>query len=104
MRYEKEFRQLIDTWGEEPQILITIEELSELSQALCKYLRVKANVEKLPKEEHQEKVQKNLYNVKEEIADVLNCVKQMVLIFGHDDIYKIREQKVKRAMKRLEGK
>ena len=38
---EKLFLKLFDTWGEEAQIRMCIEEMSELTKELCKYLRYK---------------------------------------------------------------
>ena len=87
---------MVETWGEDAQIETCIEEMSELTQALCKYKRFKRLTE-----QNKEKLNQNLENVKEEIADVLNMVYQMAYIFGENDINTIRAEKVTRTMKRL---
>ena len=39
-------------------------------------------------------------NIKEELADVFNCVEQLSYHFGYDDIQKIRCEKMNRVMKK----
>ena len=75
----------------EKQIIVAIEELSELQKELCKSLRNKKNVD----------------NLKEEIADVLFCIKQVIVYYDLDinEIKKIQNEKVERTKKLyLEGK
>lgn len=59
-------QKAITKWGNEVQIDVCIEELSELIQALCKYKRNKPHA---------------LSNVKEEMADVFIMLRQMKMIF-----------------------
>ena len=95
IKYEKEYKLMLDTWGEEPQIDMCIEEMAELTQALCKYKR-----NKRAKRTDNE----NLENVQEEIADVLHCVNQMSFLFGEDAVNTVMEKKLERTLKKLEGK
>jgi NTP pyrophosphatase (non-canonical NTP hydrolase) len=97
-KFRKEFKLMIDTWGEDSQINMCIEEMGELTKALCKYRRFK---DKYFGEADEEKVVSNLKNIKEEIADVLNTVVQMQYLFGEEEINKIRKEKVERTIKHL---
>ncbi len=91
MKYEEEFKSLLETWGEESQHTLAIEEMSELTKELCKLQRYKNS-------EDKEKVSKIKENIIEEIADVLIVVKQLARIYGEEKVDEIREQKIKRAM------
>jgi hypothetical protein len=62
------YEKAIEKWGAEKQIIVAIEELSELQKALCKHLRGEDWTE----------------NIIEECADVLIMLEQIQLIF---DIY-----------------
>lgn len=68
MELKEIYEKLIETFGEKAQIIVAIEELSELQKALCKYLRGYANFE----------------NIVEEIADVKIMLEQLELIFDCD--------------------
>ena len=80
--------------------MIALEEMSELSKELLKYLRIKRNPETVEKGTRDKIVE----NMQSEIADVLNCTKQLAMMFGYDEVYRIREQKVARAMDKMEAK
>lgn len=69
------------------QLIVAIEELSELQKELCKSLRGKTNKE----------------NITEEIADVLIMIKQLQIYFNIDkkDIKKMIYEKLKRTKERL---
>ena len=45
-----------------------------------------------------EKLLKTKQNIVEETADVLNCVEQMSLMFGEDEVKKVRKEKVQRCL------
>ena len=85
------YQRALKTWGKEPQMMQVIEEMSELTKALCKYMRF--NKENAPEEVKE--------NIKEEIADVLNTVEQMQLIFGEEEIEKIRQEKIERTKTKI---
>ena len=84
------FNQLM---GEDAQIMMAIEEMSELTKELCKYLRYKNFNEK--------SVEDVLPNINEEIADVLNCVEQLEILFDSDLINTIRKAKIERTLKKV---
>ena len=93
MKYKDVNQEFLDEWGYEAQSRMAIEEMSELTQALCKYERHKDNPQKRAKTED---------NIKEEIADVLNMVEQLQQYFGEQEIDKIRQQKIERTTQRLQ--
>ncbi|MBO5344910.1 MAG: hypothetical protein J6A51_03335, partial [Clostridia bacterium] len=78
------------------QLRMCIEEMSELTKELCKYMRILRD-EGIDNQE--EKLLKVKENIVEEAADVLNCVSQIALIFGKDDVDKVRKFKIERASK-----
>lgn len=86
MTKEQLYLELIHRYKEK-QIIVAVEELSELQKELCKYLRDKYNEE----------------NLIEEIADVEIVLEQIKLYFNLDqnDIDKIKEQKIERTKERL---
>ena len=79
-------RQLVDKYKEK-QINICIEEMSELTKALCKHNRGKTDIE----------------NIKEEIADVHIMLMQMLMLFEIDEeeFLKVIDEKIKRTKRRL---
>ena len=91
MKFEEEYQIFLDQWGFDAQAMMCIEEMSELTKALCKYMRF--NKENAPNEVKE--------NIKEEIADVLNTVEQMQLIFGEKEIEKIRQEKIERTKTKI---
>ena len=86
-KYIDNYKRCIEVWGIDAQIKMCIEEMSELTKALCKYKRYGD--------------EKAIENIKEELADVFNCVEQLSYHFGYDDIEKIRCEKMERAMKKF---
>lgn len=64
----------IETWGEEAQIVVAIEEMSELTKALFKYLRYY-----LTEQGNHGQI---VADIREEMADVGIMLNQMALIFG----------------------
>ena len=80
------YEKLINKYGE-LQIVVAIEELSELQKELCKHLRDKTNI----------------INLMEEIADVKIILEQICLYFEIDDfnINYIINEKLKRTEERL---
>lgn len=69
------FKELIDKYGDK-QVIVAIEELSELQKELCKYLRGKGNVD----------------NITEELADAQIMINQMQMLFEIDSY--VLEQKI----------
>ena len=92
--FRKDYQFFIDKWGIDAQMLMAVEEMSELTKELCKLNRFKDN---------NEKSKEIINNIKEEIADVINMAEQLEYYFGEQDIEKIRKEKIERTLKRIEG-
>lgn len=79
-------RSAIETFGETPQIIMAMEESSELTQALSKHLRGQDNDD----------------NIAEEIADVYIMLRQLEIIFKNESLVDdYMEKKIKRLSERL---
>ena len=91
MRTESEaevFRKAIETYGEESQMHMVLEEMSELAKEICKSLRYN-------KKQFKRKVA-------EECADVEIMLEQTKMIFGiDDDVEMWRLDKVVRLKEKL---
>ena len=80
-------KKAVDKWGEGPQILMAIEETSELTTELCHYLRDRGNLDK----------------ISEEMADVELMLDQLKYIFNNvGEIEQWKIKKYHRLRKRLE--
>lgn len=64
------YQKAIETYGEESQRRVAIEEMSELTKELCKWDRGHGN----------------RLHIAEEIADVKIMLEQLTLIYGCDDL------------------
>lgn len=86
MTKQEMYNELINKYGEK-QVVVAIEELSELSKELCKALRFKASKKAII----------------EEMADVYIMLDQMKLYFGIDknDVVDAVIEKNKRTYQRL---
>ena len=96
MKYEKEYKILIETKGQDSQMIHCIEEMSELTKEICKYMRVKQF-----DKDNSEKLEKVKQNIIEETADCLNFLEQLQLVFGKSEVDRIRQEKIERTMKKL---
>lgn len=85
---EEMYKKLFEKYDTK-QIIVAIEELSELQKELCKMLR-NGNVD-------------NIEHIKEEIADVSIMLDQLVYYFKIDkeDLLKIQTEKLNRTKERL---
>ena len=90
MNREKILRKAINTYGEQPQVDVAIEEMSELTKALLKYRR-----------NEDMSVNRRLNNILEEIADVSIMLDQLRMIYGSTE--KQEEFKLKRLNDRLKS-
>ena len=102
MEYKKVDTKLllraIEIYGEEAQIDMMIEEMSELTQALLKYRRYLNG-------HAQESFDMGWFyveNVIGEMADVFIMLQQMIFIYG--DITKVYDEKIKRLKARIDGR
>lgn len=88
----------INTYGVGNQMIKTVEELSELSQALCKSLiRLNYTKEKISLE--------SVDNIFEEMADVEIMLEQCKIMFQCDkEVSAWKNKKIERLERRLEGK
>lgn len=96
-------QKAIDTYGINAQLDMCIEEMSELTKAICKYKRVIAQLKDKVSvtAEEAKKVSESVDNIAEETADVLIMLEQMKMIFGTSIIEQQTEHKVKRLAERL---
>lgn len=87
----REFRQIcaeaLQTWGEEAQCLMLVEEMAELMSAISKYKR--------------DRISKSA--VVTEIADVYIMLHQMAILFGIKEFIAEKNRKIKRLKSRLES-
>lgn len=87
MSYQKEIcKRAVEQYGKQPQIIMAMEEMSELIQALSKSIRGKENVD----------------NIAEEIADVEIMLMQLKFIFKCGTaVNNWKTEKIGRLEKRL---
>lgn len=97
-RYEF-FRDALEFYGEENEIKMTLEEMSELMHVLLKYIRV---AEYELSEEGRAKIAKAKASIEEELADIYCTLDQLKIMFGAERIDEIIDEKIERAYKRLE--
>jgi len=87
---EKLLKKCVEAWGEEAQVNMAIEEMAELIKALMKLRRARGK-------DFIDRV----YDVREEIADVLMTVQQMRLIYGASNVDAQIGRKTERLIERL---
>lgn len=94
-------QKAINTYGLENQMIKTVEELSELSQALCKSIvRLNYTKEKTSLEDDL----KSVDNIFEEMADVEIMLEQCKIMFQCDkEVSTWKHKKIERLERRLEG-
>lgn len=81
-------RRALGTYGSVLQIVVTMEEMSELQKELCKNLRGRGSIE----------------HIAEEIADVEIMLEQMKMLFCcAEDVRSVRKRKVERLKERLDN-
>lgn len=82
----KTYTNALVTYGEETQMVVAVEELSECQKEICKFLRGFGNAG----------------NLAEEIADATICLEQMRIFFGLNELVcQKMDEKVKRLDDRL---
>jgi NTP pyrophosphatase (non-canonical NTP hydrolase) len=87
MTQKEVMRKAIETYGEEAQLWMVAEEMSELQKEICKYKRGKKNQEEMT----------------DEIADVLIMIEQLSIICGItiDSVRERIDYKIDRLEERL---
>lgn len=94
-------KMAINTYGLQNQMIKTVEELSELSQAICKAV-VRLNQ---PNGATLTDDLKSVDNIFEEMADVEIMLAQCKMMFKcEDEVQDWKDKKLKRLQSRLEGK
>ena len=82
------YKKAIEAWGNASQLLMAVEEMAELTQAISHLLRGRKN---------------NKSEIIEELADVeVMCEQLRVIIDKNDKIDKIKEEKLARLSEMLE--
>lgn len=101
MTSKETMHKAINTYCVENQLIKTVEELSELSKALCKSLiRLNYTKEKISLEDDL----KSVDNIFEEIADVEIMLEQCKMMFQCDkEVSAWKHKKIERLERRLEG-
>lgn len=80
------YEEALIKYGKHNQLVVAIEEMSELQKEICKYFR------------HEGKDQ----DLIEEVADVSIMLEQIILMFDiEDDVQKVMKEKVQRLKRRL---
>lgn len=81
------YQAAIDTWGEDMQLTVSMEEMAELTKEICKRQRGDGNID----------------HICEEIADVRICLEQLEMIFDCENgVCGIMQQKVARLLERIQ--
>jgi len=101
MKYTYELRKEIydkglQKWGYIAQFDQTIEEMSELTQAICKYKR-QLNGEYKDRPDI-------IDNLIEEIADVYMCIEFLQILLGEDEFNKKLDLKLEKFINQIENK
>lgn len=93
-RMVKIITRAIDTYGCEAQLKMAIEEMSELTKAICKLWRA----------DTEEEFERLLEDVTEETADVQIMLYQLYAMIGAGEVNAKMEEKLKRLAARLDAK
>ena len=100
----KILQSAIDHYGEESQLDMAIEEMSELTKAICKYKRA---VKERGQDIFYSTAKDVIFakgDVVEEIADVLVMLEQMMMIFDCKEIVSvIASEKIRRLIARIDN-
>ena len=93
-RIAKIITRAIDTYGHDAQLKVAIEEMSELTKAICKLWRA----------DTEEEFERLLEDVAEEAADVTIMVLQVGSMAGSEEVDRIMNEKLERLEARLDAK
>lgn len=103
----KILQEAIDHYGKENQLDMAIEEMSELTKAICKYKRLKKSINSNSGSVNKRVVEWERYyvtlgDIKEEIADVLIMIEQLTMIFDcKERVSAIASKKIDRLKWRI---
>lgn len=105
----KILQEAIDHYGEESQLDMAIEEMSELTKAICKYKRLKKAVTSDSGSVNKRVVEWERYyvtidDIKEEIADALVMLEQLMMMFDCEErMSAIASKKIDRLKWRMDN-
>ena len=97
------FDKYIESYGETGEVIICIEEMSELTKELAKYIRYKNYQKKYESKVNKQKLDEIKTNIIEECADVLICANQIRHIFGEKQVDEMIEKKLQKGEIQLEN-
>lgn len=84
-------KKIVNHYGFSNQLQMLVEEMAELTQAICKYKRYNDATNRIAVIE----------NLIEEMADVEVVLTQVKMIVGNDDVEKRIAEKVERQLERI---
>ena len=91
--------KVADHYGLEVQMQQLIEEMAELTQAICKYFRIHGQGQAVSKKLSSYDIEQNLV---EELADVKLVLDQVVFLLAcEDEVQEVMKQKVNRCIERI---
>ena len=90
----KKIFKIANHYGEDAQVDMLIEEMSELTKALLKNRRARKGYTNTP-------VRQTVCDIEEEIADVLVMLAQVIYLGDFEDIEEIIEEKLDRQLDRI---
>ena len=93
--------KIADKFGIESRKNQLVEEMSELTQVICKINRVKANELALAPGLDQKSLEESLI---EEIADVNIVLQQLIYLVGENRVERVMEEKIDRTISRMAQK
>lgn len=95
-KFNKVYDKFTRAYGKESEMRICIEEMSELTKELCKFMRYSRNDKSDENDKKLEDIKKNII---EETADVIICASQIKRLFGDDEVEKVMNYKIERGEK-----
>lgn len=97
------YTHAIEKYGIKPQMLMVIEEMSELTKAICKFFRGTGYLDPRSRNIVEEKIREPLVDsIAEECADVMIMMEQLCYIFQIDEeVRRYMDEKVNRLAGRL---
>ena len=90
------YQIFLDTYGEEAQLDMAIEEMSELIKAICKYKRFYKTANASEKE-------RLVNDIIEETADVALNIEKLAYIFGTQKVEEMKEFKLTRGLEQAKS-
>lgn len=97
MNQREVLQKAIDTYGETNQMRQCIEEMSELTKAICKKERTMNR-----EDSTEQELADRWADLIDETADVYVMIWQMTMILGEESVAEMIDYKIKRLQKRLE--